>query len=207
MLAPDSRAQVTTGADRYMGSAQGSLSRTNAAIGSMTPNYVTPRGGGSGMIGAANQSFDRTNAAMQSMLTNRAATVRGLGQSAVYRTSDNLYGVYWQMHYARNAQMRSSYFAMMHGRPIWPTAHLDRQAMEDNARRNLQMEARGQQLIRRMDRFNPELPPNPGIFTPDTILNDVPGSDLIRRDLERKAEQDRSQLQPNPRRRRPRPRN
>ncbi|QDV32996.1 hypothetical protein [Tautonia plasticadhaerens] len=186
-VAPASRAQVTTGADRYMGSTQASLGRASA----MGSNFVTPgAGSGSAMIGAANQSFDRTNAAMRSMLTNRAATVRGLGQAAVYRTPDNLYGVYWQMHYANQARL----VAVGSSGPFGMTPAAARAMMEANARRQLQMEVRGEQLRRRMDLYNPELPPDPGIFTPDTILNDVPGADLIRRDRERQADELRARL-------------
>lgn len=202
LLATESRAQLTTGADRYMGSTQASLGRASA----VSRNFVTPgAGSGSAMIGAANQSFDRTNAAMRSMLTNRAATVRGLGQAAIYRTPDNLYGVYWQTYYANRARL----IAVGGSGPFGMTPAAAQALMEDNARRQLQTRARGEQLRRRMDLYNPELPPNPGIFTPDTILNDVPGSDLIQRDRERQAEEFRARLgTPNrPRSRGNRPRN
>ena len=185
LVATSSQAQTVSSADRYMGAAQASLGRTNATIASITPSYVTSGMGGSAMLGTTQSSFDRTNGMMQSMLANRAATMRGYGQHAVYRTSDNLYGVYWQNYYMRRAQMFSTYIETGHGRNLIPIDHVDRMRAIDNARRHLQQDARGQEIVRRMDLYNPQLPPNPGIFPQDVILNNFTGSDLIQRDIAR----------------------
>ncbi|WP_169974764.1 hypothetical protein [Tautonia rosea] len=66
--------------------------------------------GGPAMSGAI-QSVNRTNAMIQSMNANRAATMRGMQQQVIYRTPDNLYGVYWNMHNTRQAQIFSNVVA------------------------------------------------------------------------------------------------
>jgi hypothetical protein len=101
-------AQTAGGADRYLGQAQGSLNRTNATINSLSGSNSANMRRSMGIGGGAVPSVNRTNAMIHSMNANRAATMRGMQQQVIYRTQDNLYGVYWQAEMARQARINTN---------------------------------------------------------------------------------------------------
>lgn len=176
-----------------VGVAGRSIDRTNAAMRSIQNNRISAGPGASRFSGLASQSVGRANATMRSLHTNRAATIRGLSQQTVYRTPDNLYGVYWNMYYTNRARMRSVYGSTLRLRVPGPGGvtpldelrkrMLDAQALADNQRRAAQEQARSVEILNRFDRRSPGVDPNGPVFDPETIHPDYPGADLMFRQL------------------------
>jgi hypothetical protein len=169
-IAPAADAQIAGGADRYVGTTQGSLNRTNAAIGSIGS---TSRIGGMGANAYGNsamQSVNRTNAMVQTMLANQEAAMRGRQQQVIHRTPDNLHGVYWQNYYANRARLFATQSrAMPYGNPYampfgfdpGPTRATQLQ-LSDNQRRRAQERERSRELSHRFQqRSNPDPPGTP----------------------------------------------
>lgn len=167
VLAPSVEAQIAGGADRYIGTTQQSLNRTNAAIGS------TNRFGGMGsnaMSDTTMQSVNRTNAVMQSMLANQEAAMRGRQQQVINRTPDNMQGVYWQNYYANRSRLFATQLsAMSFGNPYLTSFPVPPQMTRaarlqqlDVMRRRAQEQERSRELSHRFQqRSNPSPPRTP----------------------------------------------
>jgi hypothetical protein len=170
VMASAVEAQTAGGADRYLGATQQSIVRTNGMISSLSPSAVRFGSGGLARTGAI-QSVNRTNAMIQSMIANRNATMRGMQQQVIYRTPDNLYGVYWSMHNTRQAQIYSNVggggprMAMM-------------QALEVQKRRARER-ARSEELAHRFRQRSNPLPPHSPPVHFDTIQSGFSSAHLL----------------------------
>jgi hypothetical protein len=108
---------------------------------------------------------------IQSMIANRNATMRGMQQQVIYRTPDNLYGVYWSMHNTRQAQIYSNVggggprMAMM-------------QALEVQKRRARER-ARSEELAHRFRQRSNPLPPHSPPVHFDTIQSGFSSAHLL----------------------------
>ena len=115
---------------------------------------------------AANQqAMARDLAAMQSMKYNQAAQLRGLQQQAIYRTQDNLEGVYWHMYFADHAQARSVYSHIGSSNMI-PSPLVQHQAVVDWQRRQAIAVRNQLELNRRLQqRISSVRPQRPAVQT------------------------------------------
>ena len=156
-----------------------SANSTQQAMMNSMQNHMAV-GGGTGVMSSAaanQQAMARNLAAMQSMQYNQAAQLRGLQQQAIYRTQDNLEGVYWHMYFADQARARSVYSHMGGGNMI-PSPLVQQQAVVDWQRQQAIAVRNQLEYNRRLQQRNPSVAPN---APPSDVAPSFPGADMLGR--------------------------